>query len=94
MPDATQAEIEDAARKANAHNFIMEFPDGYDTQVGTVASSQISGGQKQRVAVSSMKFAKTTIAISPHQFLSYHIYCTPQIARALLRKPKVLLLDE
>lgn len=53
MKEATQEDIEEAARKANAHNFIMEFPDGYNTLVGSSSSSQISGGQKQRVAVST-----------------------------------------
>jgi len=51
MPEATQEQIEEAAKKANAHNFIMEFPDGYSTSVGSASSSQISGGQKQRIAV-------------------------------------------
>ena len=51
MKNATQAEIEEAAKKANAHNFITAFPEGYNTPVGTAASSQISGGQKQRIAV-------------------------------------------
>ena len=51
MPQATQAEIEEAAKKANAHTFIMGFPDGYNTNVGSASSSQISGGQKQRIAV-------------------------------------------
>ena len=51
MREATQAQIEEAARKANAHNFIMEFPDGYNTSVGSASSSQISGGQKQRIAI-------------------------------------------
>jgi ATP-binding cassette subfamily B (MDR/TAP) protein 1 len=54
MKEATQAEIEEAAKKANAHNFIMDFPDRYDTLVGSASSSQISGGQKQRVAVSTL----------------------------------------
>ena len=51
MPDANQEQIEEAAKKANAHNFIMGFPDGYNTSVGSASSSQISGGQKQRIAV-------------------------------------------
>ena len=57
MKEATQEQIEEAAKKANAHNFIVAFPDGYDTQVGTAASSQISGGQKQRIAVSALFIA-------------------------------------
>lgn len=52
MRGASQEEIEEAGKKANAHNFIVKFPDGYNTQVGSASSSQLSGGQKQRVAVS------------------------------------------
>ncbi|KAH9123902.1 hypothetical protein AeMF1_005244, partial [Aphanomyces euteiches] len=43
-PGATKAEIEDAAKKANAHDFIMQFPDGYNTSVGD-RGVQVSGGQ-------------------------------------------------
>ena len=48
--DATDAEIEEAARAANAHNFIMELEHGYDTQIGERGVS-ISGGQRQRIAI-------------------------------------------
>ncbi|KAG1688097.1 hypothetical protein DVH05_004413 [Phytophthora capsici] len=46
----SQQEIEDAAKMANAHDFITQFPDGYDTQVG-MKGEQLSGGQKQRIAI-------------------------------------------
>ncbi|MYQ45813.1 ATP-binding cassette domain-containing protein [Streptomyces sp. SID4985] len=49
-PDATQEEIEAAARAAQAHGFIGELPDGYDTKVGEHGLT-LSGGQRQRVAL-------------------------------------------
>ena len=48
--DATQEELESVAITANAHSFIMELPDGYDTYVGE-GGIQLSGGQKQRIAI-------------------------------------------
>ncbi len=49
-PDATQAEIEDACKKAAVHDFIMTLPDGYKTQV-TVLGDNLSAGEKQRIGL-------------------------------------------
>ncbi|MBE6982842.1 MAG: ABC transporter ATP-binding protein [Ruminococcaceae bacterium] len=64
-PNATDEEMEHACRLACAHDFIVSFPDGYDTYIEQ-GGKNVSGGQKQRLC----------------------------IARALLKKPKILILDD
>jgi subfamily B ATP-binding cassette protein MsbA len=64
-PDATDSEIEDAARAAHAHGFISSFPDAYDQLIGERGVT-LSAGQRQRIA----------------------------IARVMLERPAVLILDE
>ena len=63
--NATDEEIIEACKSACAHDFIMNFPDGYDTDLGQ-GGVNVSGGQKQRLC----------------------------IARALLKKPKIIILDD
>ena len=62
---ATDEQIEEACRAAQAHDFVCSFPDGYDTDLGQ-GGVNVSGGQKQRLC----------------------------IARALLKKPKIIILDD
>ena len=61
-PGATEEEIEDAARKANIHDFIASLPDGYGTVVGE-RGSRLSGGQKQRVAIARVFLKNPKILI-------------------------------
>ena len=49
-PDATDAEVIEAAKRANAHEFIMELPNGYETDIGQ-RGVKLSGGQKQRLSI-------------------------------------------
>ncbi len=61
-PQATRAQIEEVARRANAHDFIVGFADGYDAQIGE-RGVKLSGGQKQRIAIARAMLKDAPILI-------------------------------
>ena len=61
-PGATRAEVEAAAKMANAHDFILGFQQGYETDVGE-KGGQLSGGQKQRVAIARAMIKSPSILL-------------------------------
>lgn len=61
-PDASREEVVEAAKNANAHSFIMELPDGYDTDIGQ-RGVKLSGGQKQRLSIARVFLKNPPILI-------------------------------
>lgn len=81
-PDATEAEIIAAAKAAQAHEFIMSFPDGYDTYVGERGQT-LSGGQKQRIAIARALLLNPRILILDDSTSSVDLATEAAIQRAL-----------
>jgi ATP-binding cassette subfamily B protein len=81
-PEATLEEIQGAARAAAAHDFIMAFPDGYDTHVGERGQT-LSGGQKQRLAIARALLLNPRILILDDSTSSVDLNTEAQIQRAL-----------
>ncbi|GAB4415744.1 MAG: ABC transporter ATP-binding protein [Anaerolineales bacterium] len=81
-PEATQAEIEEAAKAAQAHDFIMSFPEGYDTHVGERGQT-LSGGQKQRIAIARALLLNPRILILDDSTSSVDLATESAIQKAL-----------
>ncbi len=83
-PNATDAEVEAAARAAAAHDFILSFPDGYQTAVGERGTT-LSGGQKQRVAIARALLTDPRILILDDSTSSVDVATEVLIQNALDR---------
>ncbi len=81
-PDATDAEVEEAARRAQASDFIQRLPDGYDTRVGERGLT-LSGGQRQRLAIARALLADPRILILDDATSSVDASTEHQIKAAL-----------
>jgi ATP-binding cassette subfamily B protein len=81
-PDASLEEIQNASRAAAAHDFIMSFPDGYETHVGERGQT-LSGGQKQRIAIARALLLDPRILILDDSTSSVDLNTEAQIQKAL-----------
>lgn len=81
-PDATQAQIEDAARIAALHDDISRFPDGYQTQVGERGIT-LSGGQRQRLAIARALITDAPILILDDALSAVDVHTEQQILQHL-----------
>jgi len=86
-PDATEAEVITAAKAAAAHDFILEFPQGYDTPVGERGAT-LSGGQKQRIAIARALLLDPHILILDDSTSSVDLVTEYKIQQALDRLMK------
>ena len=81
-PDATLEDVQAAAQSAAAHDFIMSFPDGYETMVGERGAT-LSGGQKQRLAIARALLLNPRILILDDSTSSVDLTTEAQIQTAL-----------
>jgi ATP-binding cassette, subfamily B, multidrug efflux pump len=81
-PEASQAEIESAAKAAQAHDFILSFPEGYNSHVGERGTT-LSGGQKQRVAIARALLLNPRILILDDSTSSVDLNTEAQLQKAL-----------
>ena len=81
-PDASDEEVEAAAKAASAHEFIMQMPEGYATQVGERGST-LSGGQKQRIAIARALLLDPRILILDDSTSSVDVVTEARIQHAL-----------
>ncbi len=84
FPAATREQIIEAARTANAHQFIMQFPDGYDTQVGE-RGGRLSGGERQRISIARALIGDPRILILDEATASVDTQTEFEIQEALER---------
>ena len=81
-PDATQAEIEEAAKAANIHEDILSMPEQYETKVGE-RGLRLSGGQKQRVAIARAILRQSPIIVLDEATASIDVHTEKQIQKAI-----------
>ncbi len=82
-PDATLEEVEQAARRANAHDFILSLKDGYDTEVGP-RGVRLSGGQRQRISIARVFLKNPPILILDEATSSLDAIAEKAVQSALL----------
>jgi len=82
-PDATDEEVAAAAKAAQAHDFINEFPEGYDTQLGQ-RGVNLSGGQKQRIAIARALIINPAVLILDDSTSSVDVETEAKIQDVLL----------